>query len=108
MERGFFEKLSTAKDRSPEENLGTIAAWRQYIQQNRGSYADAFPGLAKPEHRKVFGKDAESVFGQEGGASGSWKQEDIVQTGIDTEGKYGPKGGKVGKKKDGTIVPLGQ
>ncbi len=63
MERGFFEKLATAKEHSPEENLGVIDAWRQYIEQNRAAYADAFKGLAADKYRKAFGKDADTIFG---------------------------------------------
>ena len=62
MERGFFEKLATGFHKSPDENLGVVAAWRDYLRQQRSGYADAYPGLAKdPKWKKVFGKDADTL-----------------------------------------------
>ncbi len=56
-ERGFFEKLATGFHKSPEENLGVVEAWRQYIRQQRGAYVDSYKGLSDEKYIPVFGKD---------------------------------------------------
>lgn len=60
-ERGFFQTLASGFKNSPEQNLGKVQAWRDFIRQNRQAIAESYKGVnEKPqEWVKGFGKDAD-------------------------------------------------